>query len=257
MTPTLIAACVQEAQDGPQERAERLLVERGRTVGELPGGEDPQMRSAALATLLMDEFRTRGDDRAFEALIELARPQLLARVRQKLRTLGSSFDAAEVLQDAIINVYRYPAKFDASRAGAFAAWSTTIVDNAIRRQLRQRKVGVPMSLTPSEVLEQHASASAVSPDQEAEDHEEGERTANAFAVVLQLYAAAFEMLSPHEREVLRLVEVDGLRYAEVALRTRKRAEAIKMVVFRARRRIHDRIAAWLGAAPCREPVAAA
>jgi hypothetical protein len=100
---------------------------------------------------------------------------LLARVRQKLRTLGSSFDAAEVLQDAIINVYRYPAKFDASRAGAFAAWSTAIVDNAIRRQLRQRKVGVPMSLTPSEVLEQHASASAVSPDQEAEDHEEGER----------------------------------------------------------------------------------
>ena len=37
----------------------------------------------------------------------------------------------------------------------------------------------------------------------------------------------------------------------------KRAEAIKMVVFRARRRIHDRIAAWLGTASCREPVAAA
>ena len=224
-------------------------------MGELPGGEVPLMRSAALATLLMDEFRKAGDDCVFEALVLLARPQLLARIRQKLRTLGASFDAAEVLQDAIINVYRYPAKFDAQRAGAFAAWSTTIVDNAIRRQMRQRKVGVPMSLTPSEVLEQHASASALSPDQEAEDHEEGERTANAFAIVLQLYAAAFEMLSPHEREVLRLVEVE--RYAEVAVRTQKRAEAIKMVVFRARRRIHDRIAAWLGTASCREPVAAA
>ena len=60
-----------------------------------------------------------------------------------------------------------------------------------------------------------------------------------------------------EREVLEMVELQGLRYAEIAQRAHKRPEAIKMVVFRARRRIHERIAAWLSAALGRAPVAAA
>jgi RNA polymerase sigma-70 factor (ECF subfamily) len=257
MAPYAMPECVPEVDLPAAIHAERLLGERGRTVHDLPGGGLPSERHAALATLLMDEFRRSGAGELFEALVELVRPQLLARVRHKLRSLGSSFDAAEVLQDAIINVYRYPAKFDASRPGAFAAWSTTIVDNAIRRQLRQRKVGVPIALSPSEALEQVACASASSPVDEASDHEEGERTAAAFSVLLQFYAVAFDLLSKTEREVLEMVEVRGLRYAEIAQRAHKRPEAIKMVVFRARRRIHERIAAWLSAALGRAPVAAA
>lgn len=257
MSPTLSACRSSEALDPASRRAESLLGERGRTPADLPGGLDPAARQAALATLLMDEFRASGDDAVFECLVELTRPQLLARVRQKLRTLGSSFDAQEVLQDAIINIYRYPANFAASRPGAFAAWSTTIVDNAIRRQMRQRRVGVPIALSPSEALEQVACGSAQSPDEEASDHEEGARTADAFALLLSLYAAAFATLSQAERDVLTMVEVDGLRYAEIALRVGKRAEAIKMVVFRARRRIHERMAAWMAQGLGRAPVAAA
>ncbi len=205
----------------------------------------------------MDEFRKSRDDAVFEALIELTRPQLVMRVRQKLRTLDSSFDPNEILQDSIINIYRYPSNFAASRPGAFAAWSTTIVDNAIRRQLRQRRVGVPIALRPSEVLEQVVCGSSSAPDDLASDHEEGVRTAAAFSLLLQLYQAAFTLLSAIEREVLTWVEVDGLRYADIALRAHKRPEAIKMVVFRARRRIYERMAEWLMLGLRRRPVAAA
>jgi DNA-directed RNA polymerase specialized sigma24 family protein len=42
-----------------------------------------------------------------------------------------------------------------------------------------------------------------------------------------------------------MVEVRGLRYAELAKVLRIRPEALKMVVFRARKRILDRLAACL------------
>ncbi|MEQ1633329.1 MAG: sigma-70 family RNA polymerase sigma factor [Planctomycetota bacterium] len=234
-----------------------LLGVRGRTAAELPGSALPEAHESALATLLMDEFRRSRDGEVFETLVALVGPQLFARVRRKLRTLDAGFDPHEVLQDAIINIYRYPDRFAASRPGAFAAWSTTIVDNAIRRQLRQRKSGVPLSLSPTEVLTQHACETALSPAQEAQDHEECLQTAAAYGLVLQLYLQAFAHLSDRERFVLEQVEVHQRRYVEVAAQLGVRHEAVKMVVFRARKRVHDRIGAWLGTALGHTVIAAA
>lgn len=248
MTPSMLVRDALPALAGPAARASALLRVRGRTLAELPGGEAAENREAALATLLMDEFRKHGDREVFDALVALTAPQLLLRVRRKLRSLGSGFDAHEVVQDAIINVYRYPDRFCASRPGAFAAWSTTIVDNAIRRQLRQRRTGLPLALSPTELLTQHACAGALEPDRQAEDHEECEQTVAAFGLLLQLYLQAFAQLSLRERIVLDQVECQLLRYAEVGARLGIRPEAVKMVVFRARKRVHDRIATWLGEA---------
>ena len=217
-------------------------------MAEIPGSAAPLCRESALATLLMDEFRCTRDRDVFEALVALVAPQLFARVRRKLRTLDAGFDPHELLQDAIINIYRYADRFEASRPGAFAAWSTTIVDNAIRRQLRQRRSGVPLCLSPTEVLTQHACDGSLAPDQQAQDHEECQQTGAAFGLLLQIYLQAFAHLSDRERYVLEQVEVHQLRYAEVAAQLGVRHEAVKMVVFRARKRVHDRIGAWLGAA---------
>jgi RNA polymerase sigma-70 factor (ECF subfamily) len=193
----------------------------------------------------MDEYRRTGSAEAFESLVRVAGPQLQLRVRSRLRFLGVQLDPQEVLQDAIINIFRYPDRFDASRPGAFAAWSSTIVDNTIRRQLRRQRRAI-VALSPSEVLAQHPDLHAQGPDLQAQDQEECARTWAAFHLLLHFYLAAFHCLSERERFVLQMVEVRQMRYAELAVILGIRPEALKMVVFRARKRVHERMARWLG-----------
>lgn len=241
---------------GPAEalgRAERVLALHGADVLDIPGAAaSPASWRAAVATALMDLFRRSADPEAFEALVQLSGPALLSRVRLRLRFLGAHFDPSEVLQDAIINIYRYPDRFEASRPGAFAAWSSTIVDNTIRRQLRKSRSGIDLTLRPAEMLEQHADGHAREPAMQAQDREECAQTLTAFHLLLQFYLNAFQGLSERERFVLQMVEVRQLRYAELATILGIRPEALKMVVFRARKRIHDRMVTTmlgLGVAP--------
>ncbi|MFN3244552.1 MAG: RNA polymerase sigma factor [Planctomycetota bacterium] len=189
----------------------------------------------------MDAFRKTGDSEAFDGLVRWAGPQLRARVRSRLRSLGAMLDPNEVWQDTIVNIYRYPDRFLASRPGAFAAWSSTIVDNAIRRHLRRSKRDLGVTLRDPEVLQEQADESMREPSKQAETHEECMATASAFGLVLQAYLLAFHKLAERERFVLQMVEVRQMRYAELAQILGIRPEALKMVVFRARKRIHDRL----------------
>ena len=180
-------------------------------------------------------------------LVQWVAPMVFVRIRSRLRSLGASYDPHEVLQDTIVNVYRYPDRFQASRPGAFAAWSSTIVDNAIRRQLRHVRRGLEVTLRPCEMLQEQADEATREPSLQAQDHEECEATARAYALLLQGYLVAFATLSERERFVLEMVEVRRMRYSELAGLLAIRAEALKMVVFRARKRIFDRIEGLLRA----------
>lgn len=238
-----------DGRDRIRTRAVTLLEQHGCSVDAVPGalGADDAVQTAALATALMDTYRRSGDTEVFECLVQWVTPQLFARVRSRLRSLGGQFDPHEVLQDAIVNIYRYPDRFDASRPGAFAAWSSTIVDNAIRRQLRRRHSGPDVALSPTEVLCQQADVHTREPGLQAQDQEECEATVSAFGVLLMCYLAAFQQLSERERFVLQMVEVERMRYSELATILAIRPEALKMVVFRARKRIFDRIGQQLAA----------
>lgn len=231
-----------------RRRAEAMLADHGTSVDTVPGaaGAPENQRLAATGTALMELFRTSGEAAVFEALIDLVAPQLYARVRSRLRFLGAQVDPHEVLQDAIINIYRYPDRFDACRPGAFAAWSSTIVDNTIRRQLRRNRSGPDVSLRSAEMLMQEPDAHVREPAQQAEDQEECRSALSAFRLVLAFYLAAYQTLSERERFVLQMVEVRAMRYSELASLLAIRPEALKMVVFRARKRIHDRMAQFLG-----------
>lgn len=220
-------------------RATSLLARAG--CGPSPDDLAAPNGDAALATALMDLFRRTRDEEAFDCLVCWAGPQLRARVRSRLRTLGVLLDPQEVWQDTIVNVYRYPDRFLASRAGAFAAWSSTIVDNAIRRHLRRSKRELGVALRDPELLQEQADANAREPSLVAQNHEECRVTAAAFGVVLQAYLVAFQRLGERERFVLQMVEVRRMRYAELAQLLGIRPEALKMVVFRARKRIHERL----------------
>ncbi len=227
-------------------------LDAGRGMLARHGDQDPVERYAtpandrtrltdATATALMDLYRRTRADEVFESLVEVARSFLTARVRGRLRTLGSNLDPAEVLQDVFINVYRYPDRFDGSRAGAFRAWSSTIVDNTIRRQLRQTRRGPDIQLRPIELLTHEPDSSNRNPYERAQTTEACERALGAMRYFLSFYMAAYLDLSDRERFVLQMVEVRGMRYAQLAEVLGIRPEALKMVVFRARRRIADRV----------------
>lgn len=195
------------------------------------------------ATALMDLYRRTRSQRAFDLLVGLTRDRLLARARCRARMLGRGGDPEELLQDALVNMFRYPDRFDARRPGAFRAWSSAIIDNAVRRRLRRPRRPV-VQLRSFDALEREPYR-RVGPAAQAANAEACREAARAWAWFLRLYLAAYHRLNERERLVLHLVEVCGRRYAEVAADMGMRPEAIKMVVFRARRRIFARIAAWL------------
>ena len=60
----------------------------------------------------------------------------------------------------------------------------------------------------------------------------------AFLLYLQLYLLHFGKLSPRERRALTLVEVEAVSYRAAAEDLGIRLENLKMVIFRARRKIH-------------------
>ena len=202
----------------------------------------------AACTALMETWRRHGEPSCFDALARLSEPLLLARARARVRALAPHLDPSEVVQDTLVNVYRYPHQFRADRPGAFAAWSTTILDNVIRRHLRRNRLGRAVRLQEDEWLSQQADLREGGPALAAQDAEERELLATAWRILLLLYHRAWLELAERERHVLALVEVHGMRYAEVAAVTGSRPEALKMVVFRARRRIHERIGGVLAAA---------
>ena len=230
-----------------RERGLRLLQRAAQSLDQIPGAEhaEPAQRDAALATALMDLYRTTQDREVFDCLVRWVTPLLYGRVRSRLRASGSTCDAQEILQDAIVNIYRYPDRFRAARPGAFAAWSSRIVDNAIRRHLRNRRRGPAMAVSAPEMLQDCADEWMREPSLQAQDHEECAATVSAYSLLLHGYLVAFRTLSDRERFVLEMVEVRGMRYADLAKLLEIRPEALKMVVFRARKRILDRVAGWL------------
>ena len=215
-----------------------LAILRGHDVA-LPASRD------GVATALMDLYRTTGADRVFEALIALCRNQLLQRVRSRTLFLGGRVDAEELLQDAVINIYRYPARFDGRRPGAFRAWSSTIVDNAVRRHMRRSTSGLVIRLQPTELLAEEPDRQHQGPSETAIAAEDLERTAAAFRLLLSYYLAAYQRLNERERFVLQMVEVEGQRYAQIGETLGMRPEALKMVVFRARKRLFARVSAMM------------
>ena len=234
--PSRIVATAE--RPAPEAEARLMLSQHGDPVPD-------EANKDAVATRLMDLFRRTGAAAVFDCLVRLVSGQLSQRVRSRVRYLGARIEAQEILQDVIINIYSYPARFDARRPGAFRAWSSTIVDNTIRRHLRKGKVGPNVVFRPAEILAQQADPNQPDPGVHAIHIEAYGNALSAYRLFLLCYLDAFGKLSERERFVLQMVEVRRMRYAQLAIILGIRPEALKMVVFRARRRIADRIALML------------
>ena len=229
--PLLLERIEQLAGDlepGEGERLEGIIADRTRA---------PESLRDAVSTRLMDCFRLTQSRGAFGLLYELNGPHLLIQVTGRLRRYGSHVDPGDVLQEVFFNVYRYPHRFDATREEAFRVWSSMIVRNTVLKHLRSLSRSGRAEV-PYEDLPEQPETSEVSPLGGVIETESREECARVYLNYLQLYLQFYSMLSARERRALHLVEVEEWSYRQTAAELEIKLENLKMVIFRARRKIH-------------------
>jgi RNA polymerase sigma-70 factor (ECF subfamily) len=192
----------------------------------------------SVSTRLMEAFRLRQGRGAFGLLYELNSQHLLIQVASRLRRYGSKADPRDVLQEVFFNVYRYPHRFNAEREDAFRVWSAMIVRNTVLKHLRSLGRGGRTELAIEDMVSEPQAASSSSPLAGVVETESRRECAQVYLTYLHLYLRFYSMLSERERKALHLVEVEEVSYRGAADQLGIRLENLKMVIFRARRKIH-------------------
>lgn len=233
---------------------EEVLKSISERMGELRGevGKEEQAAIAALltdgectleerrdaaSTRLMEAFRNGRGRGSFGLLYELNGQHLFTQVLGRLRRYGSHADPRDVLQEVFFNVYRYPHRFNASRQDAFRVWSAMIVRNTVLKHLRSNSRGGRQEINFDELPDQ-PNEKVQSPLGGAIESESTDECVRVYLTYLQLYLKFYSMLSERERRALHLVEVEGQSYRDAAAALEIKLENLKMVIFRARRKIH-------------------
>jgi RNA polymerase sigma-70 factor (ECF subfamily) len=197
----------------------------------------PEGLRDAISTRLMETFRRQTGRAAFGLLYELNSEHLLVQVAGRLRRYASKADPRDVLQEVFFNIYRYPHRFNAEREDAFRVWSAMIVRNTVLKHLRALGRG-GRSEVPLEDLSEQPEIQSQSPLTGAIERESKSECARVYIVYLHLYLRFYSMLSERERAALHLVEVEESSYRQAAEELGIKLENLKMVIFRARRKIH-------------------
>jgi RNA polymerase sigma-70 factor (ECF subfamily) len=205
------------------------------TVGALATA---RQREDVVLTTLMAAFQQSGDGDVFALLYEVYAPELQAAAR-RLVGRPAVVEADDAVQEAFLNMARYPKGFVPDRADALRRWSYRILRNGFF-SLAKRHGRQPGEL-PEAVDEWFADERAASPLQCAERAEAATACRRAYVLYLARYAAAFAELREKDRTLLTLAEVDGVSYREIAARLGLTVAGVKVGVFRARKRIADRI----------------
>ncbi|MEZ5989777.1 MAG: sigma-70 family RNA polymerase sigma factor [Planctomycetota bacterium] len=189
-----------------------------------------------LSTRLMDCYRVTASGEAFGLLYELNYRLFANVIQARLRKFYFQLDVQDVLQEVFFNIYRYPHKFQADKDQAFRHWASTIIRNTVYKSTRDKDREINREVQDEEI-ETRADEHRQGPLLEVMHEESREWCTGAYLLVLQLYLAAFDELSERERTALRIVELDGEPYKVAATQLGIRLENLKMVIFRARKKI--------------------
>jgi RNA polymerase sigma factor (sigma-70 family) len=208
-----------------------------------------------VSTCLMDAFKNTGDAAVFGLLFELNRGSFLHAIQSSLRRAYHHVDPHDVLQEVFLNIYRYPHRFHADKADAFRGWGHRIARNTLLKFLKGQ-VRLARFLEIDEDAVQPEDMRTRRPDRAASDAESATVVDHAYLMYLQLYLLHFRRLSGKEQRALSMVEVDGVSYRDAAAQLDIRLENLKMVIFRARRKIFRGMETSLSRFAGAEPVAA-
>ena len=201
----------------------------------------------AQCTDLLARFATTEDRRLFDTIARIAEPYLLRRAHAEIAKRRAALDAQEVVQDALLNIFRYAASFRPTVPHAFATWSSRIVANVVLRLLRPRRSPKPISIHDVEGWDLPAGV-CHDPVRQLDDSEERLRLRTDFALWLRLYYQAYLGLTKLQQEILHRVEIHGLSYSEIAAALEMRVDAVKMVVYRGRKKLQQEMQRMSGVA---------
>ncbi len=190
-----------------------------------------------VSTRLMEIFRGQQSRAAFGLLYELNHHHILQQIHARLRRFQARIDPHDVLQEVFFNVYRYPHRFDCTRDDAFRVWTATIVRNTVLKCLRSMKRGGRCEV-PFEDLTEQPEVRTQGPLGGVVETESAAECRRVYLTYLQLYLSFYSMLSDRERRAIHMVEVDNRSYRDAARDLGIKLENLKMVIFRARRKIH-------------------
>ena len=153
------------------------------------------------------------------------RPRLLGLA---YRMLGNLDDAEDVVQEAYLRWSREP-RDDVRSA---EAWLVTVVSrlgvDRLRRAATERSVYTGPWL-PEPIATEEAPSAEPPPDRAVE-------VASDLSIALLVL---LERLAPEERAAFLLREVFGTEYVEIARILERKPDAVRQMVHRARRRVHD------------------
>jgi RNA polymerase sigma factor CnrH len=165
-----------------------------------------------------------GSRNAFGALIEPHIPRLVALAT---RMLASSTQAEDAVQDGLASVWLARHRLDPEQS--VGPYLTTVVLNKCRDRLRKRKAARLFGLS---IADEALSIADDNPGPEATAVNREE---------LRLLKAEIERLPVRLREALVLVCIDGRSQAEAAELLGVSEKAVETRIYRARKRLKERI----------------
>jgi DNA-directed RNA polymerase specialized sigma24 family protein len=112
-----------------------------------------------------------------------------------------------------------------------------IVRNTVLKHLRAHGRGGRLEVAFEDLTDQ-AEERAVSPLSDAIERESLAECGRVYLTYLHLYLRFYSMLSERERRAIHMVEVEEKSYRDAADELGIRLENLKMVIFRARKKIH-------------------
>lgn len=190
---------------------------------------------AASSPDLLERAR-RGDGRAFE---DLARTVEAALYRHALRILGSTADAEDVVQDAMVSAWRSMSSFE---GGSFKAWIFRITTNRAIDVVRARRRRGELPLEPPEDADVDWAEPADPGPEPAEVASQGE--------AMSLVEEALRGLPAEQRAALVLRDIEGFSYEEIARITVTEVGTVKSRIHRGRVAVRNALVArgWRSAA---------
>lgn len=187
-------------------------------------------------TELLARYALGGDRLIFDEMARTAGPFLERRAALEVGRLSPDLDPGEVVQETLLNLYRYGKGFRPEVPYAFSTWVGRILRNVVLRMMKNKRRIPTISLQDLAGLEVVDSENR-GPMLQAVEVEQREELGRDFRTLLHLYFGSYQGLTDLQRNVLDRVAMQGKNYREVAECLGMRVEAVKMVAFRARRRM--------------------
>lgn len=185
-----------------------------------------------------------GDRQAFDELTLLVRGRGYRMARS---WVGSSEDALELCQDALLKVFRSRESYDPGQP--FLPWFHRILRNTCFSHLRKHRRVRPTSLTRVDAAGEEHEFQIIDPEPSPE--------ASALQAERQtLFHAALAELTEQDREVIALRHFEDLPYKQIAEALNIPEGTVMSRLFHARRRLREALAPHMEDAPPARPSAA-